>query len=51
MRFAEFYDNIRSDLGRYHYMPGINNPYDAGIPYCSSAILDTGAHQTYVNDR
>ena len=52
MRFVEFCDdNIRSDLGRYDYMPGINHPYDASIPCRSSAVLDTGANQTYVNDR
>jgi len=45
MIFAEYCDNIRSDLGRYDYMPGINPPYDAGITSHSSAILDTGANQ------
>ena len=52
MKFAEYCDdNIRSDLGRYDYMPGINHPYDAGMISHSSVILDTGANQTYVNDR
>jgi hypothetical protein len=52
MKFAEYCDdNIRSDLGRYDYMPGINHPYDAAISCQSSAILDAGSYHTYVNDR
>ena len=52
MKFAKYCDdNIRSDLGRNDFMPGINHPCDAGITCHSSAILDTGANQTYVNDR
>ena len=38
-------------MGRYDYVPGINTPYDTGINISSPAILDTGANNTYVNDR
>jgi len=43
--------NIRLDMGRYDYVPGINSPYNAGIHKLIPAILDTGANFTYVNDR
>jgi len=52
LRFEHFCDaQIRSTMGKYDYLPGINSPYDAGIQISSPAILDTGANNTYVNDR
>ena len=33
------------------YVPGINYPYDSGTTTNPSAILDSGAHFTFVNDR
>ena len=38
-------------MGRYDNVLGINSPYDAGINISSPSILDTGANNTYINDR
>jgi len=52
LRFQDYCDDhIRTTTGNYDYVPGLNSPYDAGINISSPAILDTGANNTYVNDR
>ena len=41
LKFEEYCDdNIRSTMGRYDYVPGVNSPYDAGIHLSSPDILD-----------
>ena len=43
--------NIKSMMGKYDYVSGINFPYDIGTNLHSNAILDTSANSRYVNNR